>query len=218
MFVGHFAVGFGAKKFAPRSSLAVLLAAPLLLDLLWPILILTRVEQVRIAPGDTPFTKLTFVSYPWSHSLLMSLVWASLFAAVYYALSRYWPGTIAVWAGVLSHWVLDWITHRADMPLYPDGPKVGLGLWYSIAGTMIVELAMLAVGVWLYVRTTRARDRVGSLGLALYVGVLVAMYFGDRYGPPPPSVTAIGWASIALFVIFLPWAWWVDRHREVPRA
>ena len=33
MFIGHFAVGFAAKKFAPKSSLAVLLAALLFRDI-----------------------------------------------------------------------------------------------------------------------------------------------------------------------------------------
>jgi hypothetical protein len=53
MFIGHFAVGFAAKKFAPRASLAPLIAAPLFLDILWPPFLLLGWEHVRIDPGNT---------------------------------------------------------------------------------------------------------------------------------------------------------------------
>ncbi|MGD0135173.1 MAG: metal-dependent hydrolase [Bryobacteraceae bacterium] len=158
MFIGHFAVGFAAKRFAPRSSEAVLLAAPVLADMLWPVFLLLGWEQVRIDPGNTRYTPLDFVSYPWSHSLLMLCVWASAFGGIYYAITRcragyaitrYRAGAIAIWIGVVSHWVLDWVTHRPDMPLYPGGARYGLGLWNSIAGTMVVEFLTFAVGVWI---------------------------------------------------------------------
>jgi membrane-bound metal-dependent hydrolase YbcI (DUF457 family) len=128
MFIGHFAVGFAAKKFAPRTSMAFLLAAPLFLDMLWPIFVLAGWEQVRIDPGNTRYTPLDFVHSPWSHSLLMSIVWATLFALLYHRIAADRTGTIAIWIGVVSHWVLDWITHRPDMPLYPGGRRLGLGL------------------------------------------------------------------------------------------
>jgi len=213
MFIGHFAVGFAAKKFAPASSAAVLLAAPLLADMLWPFFLLLGWEQVRIDPGNTRFTPLDFVSYPWSHSLLMLCVWATAFGAVYYAITRYWPGSIAIWIGVVSHWVLDWVTHRPDMPLVPGGPRYGLGLWNSVPGTIAVETLMMAVGVWMYVRATRAKDRIGRWAFLAYVVLLVAIYFADASSPPPDSVREIAWAGIAAAVILIPWAWWFDRHR-----
>lgn len=214
MFIGHFAVGFAAKKFAPRASMGALLAAPLFLDLLWPVFVLLGWEQVRIDPGNTRYTPLDLYNYPWSHSLLMSVVWATGFALIYYGITRYAPGAAAIWIGVVSHWVLDWISHRPDMPLYPGGPKYGLGLWNSVAGTMVVELAMLAGGVWLYVRATRRRDRIGRYALASYVGLLLVLYIGDRFSGPPPSVGAIAWTGIAAPVVLIPWSWWFDRHRE----
>jgi hypothetical protein len=121
----------------------------------------------------------------------MSVVWATAFAVFYQVITRYRPGAIAIWIGVVSHWVLDWITHRPDMPLYPDGPKLGLGLWNSIPGTMITEITMLAVGVGLYVATTRARDRIGRYAFGAYVGLLLLLYIGDRFSPPPPDVASI---------------------------
>jgi len=214
MFIGHFAVGFAAKKFAPRTSMALLLSAPLFLDMLWPIFVLAGWEQVRIDSGNTRYTPLDFVHYPWSHSLLMSVVWASLFAGLYYTVARERAGTIAIWIGVVSHWVLDWVTHRPDMPLYPGGPRLGLGLWNSIAGTMVVEISMFAAGVWLYAQTTRARDRIGKYALGAYVGLLLLLYISDRFSGPPRSVAAVAWVGIAAGAIFVPWAWWFDRHRS----
>jgi len=215
MFIGHFAVGFAAKKFAPRASMGMLLAAPLLLDMLWPFFLLFGWEHVHIDPGNTRFTPLDLFDYPWSHSLLMSVVWATVFALIYQLSARYWPGAVAIWIGVVSHWVLDWITHRPDMPLYPGGPKYGLGLWNSIAGTMVVEIGMLAVGVWLYIRTTHARDRIGKYAFAAYVSLLLVLYIGDRFGGAPPAVSDIVWTGISAIVVFLVWAWWFDRHRAL---
>ena len=216
MFIGHFAVGFATKKYAPRTPLVVLLAAPLLADLLWPIFLLVGWEHVRIDPGNTKFTPLDFYHYPWSHSLLMDCVWATAFALIYYAIARYWPGALAIWVGVVSHWILDWITHRPDMPLYPGGgPKLGLGLWNSVPGTMMVELSMFAVGILFYIQTTRARDRIGRYAFGVFVALLLALYLGDRFSPPPASVSEIAWPGVALTAIVLPWAWWFDRHREI---
>ena len=213
MFIGHFAVGFAAKKFAPRTNLAALLAAALLLDILWPVFVLAGWERVRIDPGNTRFTPLDFVRYPWSHSLLMAVVWATAFALVFYGITHYRRGTVVVWIGVVSHWVLDWVSHRPDMPLYPGGPKLGLGLWNSIPGTMMVEVAMFAAGVYLYAHATRAFDLSGRYLLVAFVGLLLILYGADRFSPPPPSVAAIAWTGIAAAIIFLPWSWWIDRHR-----
>ena len=218
MFIGHFAVGFAAKRFAPRTSEALLLAAPQLADILWPVFLLLGWEQVRIDPGNTRFTPFDFVSYPWSHSLLMLGVWATAFGAIYYAITRYCAGAIAIWIGVISHWVLDWVTHRPDMPLYSGGARYGLGLWNSIAGTMVVELLMFAVGVWMYAQAKRAKDRIGRWAFIVYVLLLLVIYVANAFGPPPDNVGQVAWAGIAAVVILIPWAWWFDRHRSAKWA
>src|SRR3954470_24943876 len=117
MFIGHFALGFAAKRAAPRLSVAVLFAAAQFADLLWPFLVALGIEQVRIDPGNTAFTPLAFVSYPYSHSLLFLCVWGALFGAICAVMIRSALSGAVVAALVVSHWVLDWITHRPDMPI-----------------------------------------------------------------------------------------------------
>jgi hypothetical protein len=216
MFIGHFGVAFAAKRAAPRTSLAVLLAASAFLDLLWPVLVLTGLEEVRIDPGNTAFTPLDFVSYPWSHSAVLVLLWSALFGGAVWAATRDRAGALASGLLVASHWVLDLVSHRPDLPLWPGGPKLGLGLWDSVPATLAVEGAIFVAGVWLYLAATRPQDRVGRWALAGLVGLLAAIYLADRLGgPPPPSDAAVAWVGVAAGLVFLPWAVWIERHRTV---
>ena len=216
MFIGHNAVGFASKRAAPRTSLGWLMAAPQLLDLIWPILLVLGVEHVRIAPGNTRFTPLDFYDYPWSHSLLMSIVWGALFALAYFAKTRYAAGATTLFIGVVSHWLFDFFTHRADMPLYPGGPRVGLGLWNHPAATVIVEAILFAIGIAIYLRTTRARDKTGVYALWSLIVFLVIIYIAAAKGPPPPDVKTLAVTAFAAY-LFPLWAMWIDRHREVVR-
>jgi membrane-bound metal-dependent hydrolase YbcI (DUF457 family) len=215
MFLGHIALGLAAKRITPRVSLAMLLAASLWADTVWPVFILLGLEEVRIEPGNTAFTPLNFVSYPYSHSLAMLAVWALLVGGAYRAVAG---GRRTVWvlgSLVLSHWLLDYITHRPDMPLYPGSARYGLGLWNSIPGTVAIELAMYSAGLAIYGMTTRARDAVGRWGYIVLQAVLVASYVAAVTSPPPPNTTAIAVAAIAGTALFTAWAWWVDKHREL---
>jgi hypothetical protein len=216
MFIGHFSVGFAAKRFAPRTSMGALLAAPLFLDLLWPVFLLLGWEQVRIDPGNTRYTPLDLYHYPWSHSLLMAVVWATGFALI---LLR----GHALRAGSGRH--LDWRGQSLGARLGQPSARHAAVSGRTEIRAGFVELdcrddgdgvGMMAVGVWLYVRTTRASDRIGRYALVSYVGLLLVLYIGDRFSGPPPSVGAIAWTGITASVVFLPWAWWwFDRHREV---
>jgi membrane-bound metal-dependent hydrolase YbcI (DUF457 family) len=215
MFLGHIAVGFASKRLAPRTSLGWLMTAPMLLDLLWPLFLIAGIEQVRISPGDTAFTPLEFVSYPWTHSLLMALVWASLFMLAYLARTGYTAGAFWLGIGVASHWVLDWVSHRPDLPLVPWSPvKVGLGLWNSVPATIVVESAMFVAALGVYLATTRAKRWTGHLSLWSFVGLMVLAYIGNEFGPPPPSVEALRTLALVTW-LFVPWAFWIERTREV---
>jgi hypothetical protein len=215
MFLGHFAVGFAAKRAAPRASLPVLLAAPQFLDILWPIFNLAGIERTRIQAGATAASPLVLEYMPYSHSLVAALGWSVAFGAVYAALRRDGRAAVVLGLCVLSHWVLDWIAHAPDMPiLHGDGPRYGLGLWNSIPGTLAVEGAMMIGGALLYASVTRARDRVGSIGLWAFVAVLIAMQLGATFGPPPPDPHALFVVSIGALSLLLV-AWWIERHRDL---
>jgi membrane-bound metal-dependent hydrolase YbcI (DUF457 family) len=217
VFIGHFAVGFASKRVAPRASLGVLMAAPLFLDLLWPIFLIAGIESVRIEPSNNPFLRLDLHDFPWSHSLATSLVWSAVFAAAFWGATRYGRGAVVLAVGVFSHWVLDFVTHRPDMPLYPGSPKlVGLGLWNSPQATVVVEGAMFVAAVAVYVRTTRAINWRGAFALWSLVVLLPVFYAMTLFGPPPSSADFIKYGGLTGW-LFVPWAWWIDRNRE-PRV
>lgn len=213
MFLGHYGVAFAAKRVAPRTSLGTLAFAAQFLDELWPVLLLLGVEQVRIVPGLMAANPLNFVYYPFSHSLLMAIVWGLVIGVIYLSRTRNSRGALVVGLLVVSHWILDVPMHRPDLPLWPgaSSPKVGWGWWNSLAVTLIVELTILAAGLSLYLRSTRARDRIGSWGLWAYVVVLVALFLGSN-GAPPPNERVLAWTAMGIW-LFVPWAWWVDKHR-----
>jgi hypothetical protein len=218
MFIGHFGLSFAAKRATPRVSLAVLFTAAAFADVLWPVLVALGFEQVRIDPGNTAFTPLDFVSYPYSHSLLTLIVWGAAFAVVYRAMTTENGRTFTVLTAlVVSHWVLDFITHRPDMPLYPGGPKLGLGLWNSVVGTVAIEVPLFALGVWIYTSATRPRDKTGRWAFVGLIVLLVVSYIANIFSGPPPSVQALYVAALVGTAVLLLWSGWADRHRT-PRS
>ena len=214
MFIGHIGLALAAKKVAPKPSLGTLILAAQLVDGVWPAFLLLGWEQVQIVPGITAVTPLLFVSYPYTHSLVAGVFWGALLGGSYYALRRDRNGAWWLFALVLSHWVLDFISHRPDMPLWPGGPRVGLGLWYSVPATLVTEFALFGSGIWLYINVTRPRDALGSILFWLFVGVLAVLYVMTVFGPPPPSVQVLALSGL-LGWLFLAWAYWIDRHREM---
>ncbi len=213
MFLGHFAVALGAKKAAPRASLGVLVFGAQLADLLWPIFLLLGWEQVRIDPGATRVTPLDFVSYPYSHSLLAELLWGLGIGLVYFAIRRNARAAIAVALCVPSHWLLDYFSHRPDLPIIPGGTRYGLGLWNYPTATLVVELTLFAIGIALYLNATKAKDRIGGWALWSLLTLLLAVYIGPSSDAPPPNERAIAFTTLALWLT-VPWAAWADAHRS----
>lgn len=214
MFIGHFGVGFGAKAASPKISLGTLFFAAQFLDLLWPTLLLLGVETVRIAPGNGSLTPLVFEHYPISHSLLGAAAWAAVVALFYWGMRRELRGALLMALLVLSHWLLDAVVHQPDLPLFPGSATlVGLNFWSSLPKTLAVELPVFAIGVWLYVRSTRAIDAVGKWVFWALVGFLLLIHAGNLLGDPPPSSDAIAWVGQAQWLLVL-WGYWVDKHRR----
>ncbi len=214
MFIGHYALGLAAKRIASRTSLGTLFLAPSLADLLWPVFLLLGWERVRVTGGANPFLTLTFDAYPLSHSLLTLIGWGVVLAVLYRWRSGDARAATVVALLVVSHWVLDFVTHVPDMPLYPGGPTVGLGLWNSVAGTVIIEGSMFVAGAWIYVTTTRARDAVGRYALWALLAFLLVSYVASLFTGPPPTLQAIEFGGIVFGWLFVGWAAWADRHRE----
>lgn len=218
MLLGHYGVAFGAKRAVPRTSLGTTVFAAQWLDELWPILLLAGIERVSVVPGLMAANPLDFEYYPFSHSLAAAIGWSILFGVIYYVLRRDRRTATIVGALVLSHWILDLPMHRPDLPLWPGSAvRVGLGAWNSIPLTIVLELVVFLGGLVMYVRGTRARDRIGSLALWAMVVVLLLIFFSGYVSPPPPNARAIGMAGLGLW-LFIPWSYWIDRHRVPAEA
>ena len=215
MFIGHFGVAFAAKRAAPRTSLGTLILAAQFLDLLWPIFLLLGVEHVRIAPGITEVSPLDFTDYPFSHSLLMAIAWSVGFGIVYYVWRRYARGAWVIAVAVVSHWVLDFVVHRPDLPLYPGAAaRVGLGLWDSWPVSIALEVLFFGAGLAVYLGCTQGLDSVGRYGTWSLAGFLFLGWVSTLFAGAPPSVTALAWGGLAMSVTAV-WGAWSDRHRSV---
>jgi hypothetical protein len=217
MFIGHFGVALAAKRFAPKTSLALLVLAAQFLDLIWPIFLLLGLEHVRVVPGITKVQPFDFYEYPLSHSLTMALRWALGLGLVYFLVRRYVRGAWVLGALVVSHWVLDFIVHRPDLPLWPGGPKVGLGLWNSWPASISAEVLLFGAGLWLYFNATRARDHVGSWAIWSLVALLFLGWLAALLGHPPSDAHQLALDALVIWIT-VPWAAWADAHREPARV
>ena len=214
MFIGHFGAGFAGKKFSKSASLGTYFMAAQWIDLIWPILILLGIERVEIQPSASAVTPLNFTYYPFTHSLVGVIVWATLFGLVYYFIKKNLQVSILLGLLVISHWFLDLLVHIPDLPIYPgESIKVGLGLWNNFMATVILESLIFTLGVYLYYKTTKAKNKIGTYSLIGLIVFLVAMYLANLFGPPPDSVEAIGIVGNAQWLIIL-WGYWIDKNRE----
>ena len=212
--MGHFGLGLAGKRVLPEASLGTLFLSVQFADALWPLLVLLGVEHVRVAPGILRLQNLDFDDYPLSHSLAALVAWAILFGALYWLAHRRLAAAVVLGIGVVSHWVLDVLVHRPDVPVLPRGPYLGLGLWNSVPATLALEGGLYVGGAILYVRATRPRDRVGTVALAVLLILLAVLWLAAIFGPPPPSARGVAVSGLAGW-LFVPWAYWIDRHRVV---
>jgi len=213
MFIGHYGAGLAAKK-AAHVSLGLLFLAVQFLDLLWPIFLLLHIEQAAINTQHGAMLPLVFTYYPYSHSLVMALVWSLLFGAVYWFFKRNTGYAFILGLCVFSHWILDLIVHLPDLPLYfgDHAPKVGLQLWNCPMVANIVESAIFITGLYLYLRSTKAKDKTGLYGFWGLVLLLILVHLANLFSPPPASITAVAWGAQGMW-LFVLLAFWVDKHR-----
>ena len=214
MLIGHYALAMAAKAAAPKTSLGTLIAASAFLDLVWPIFVSRGLERVIIDSSATAFTPLHFTYYPFSHSLLMSVLWGAFFGLLYYRIRRYARGAVVLALVVVSHWFLDAVVHPPDLQLTPWNPyRIGFALWNNVPATLILELAMLAGGAWIYTRRTQAKDSIGHWGFFAFLALAPVVYAAAAFGPPPPNIDTLVWGASAQ-LLFVALAAWVDSRRR----
>lgn len=213
MFLGHFGVGFAGKKFSKSASLGTYFMAAQWIDLLWPILLLLGIEKVKIEPGISNVTPLNFNYYPFTHSLAAAIIWGVIFGVIYFLIKKNAKTSIILGVFVVSHWVLDFLVHIPDLPIFPGSElKVGLGLWNSFTATIILEGLIFGVGVYLYYKSTKSKNKTGIYSLIGLIIFLILIYISNLFGPPPDSVKAIGIVGNAQWLIIL-WGYWIDKNR-----
>lgn len=212
MVLGHYGLALAAKRVAPRTSLGTLVLAAQLADEVWPILLLLGIERVQIQPARQPTLQLAFLHYPFTHSLLTEIIGGIVLGLIYFAFRRDIKGSVVVALLVPSHWVLDLLVHVPDLPIWPGGPKFGLGLWHSLIATLVLEFAVFGAGIVIYLRSTRAKDRTGLWALWIFLAILAGGYLSSLVGPPPKDVHGLAYGALTLW-IFVPWSYWIDAHR-----
>jgi membrane-bound metal-dependent hydrolase YbcI (DUF457 family) len=208
MFVGHYGVSFAAKRAEPAIPLWVLFLAVQFLDVLWAPFVLLGIEKVRIVPGFTASNPFDLYYMPYTHSLPGALLWSCVGGLAYEIVARPSRRRTSVIIGltVLSHWVLDFIVHRPDLPLYDNSAKVGLGLWNAPALAFGLEITLLLGGMWLCFREQLARELGTLVFCVLMCGVQAYVFFG----PPPTSDRAFAWTALISYTVFAVVIWWLQ--------
>ncbi|HEX2139952.1 MAG TPA: hypothetical protein VHG33_09590 [Woeseiaceae bacterium] len=215
MFMGHYGPGLVIKAARPALPLWLLFVAVQLVDVAWAVLVLLGIEKVRIVPGITESNALDLYYMPYTHSLVAALLW-SLAAAVLWRLvprARSWP--VAAWLGlaVFSHWVLDLLVHRPDLPLYSDVFKVGFGLWNFPMLALGLEALLFFGCMFVYLKRTTAVGTFGRYGMPVFGLVLLVFQAAMLFGPPPPSSTAAAVSALVAYALVAAVAYWLDRQR-----
>ncbi len=215
MFVGHYGPSFAAKALRKSIPLWILFLAVQLVDVFWAIFILFSVENVRIVPGITATNPLDLYYMPYTHSLVGTSLWAIISVIVYRVVTRFngWSAAGIVGAAVFSHWILDLLVHRPDLPIYDDTFKVGLGLWNYPMVSFALEIALLFGGMYLYFRATEPIGRGGRYGMVIFGLIMVAVQSLVFFGPPPRSDKAAAITALVSYFVFAGVAYWLERKR-----
>jgi hypothetical protein len=218
VFVGHYGVSFVLQKSCPAVPLWHLFLAVQLVDIGWAVLVLLGVEKARITQGFPGSLPLDLYYMPYTHSLPAAIVW-SLAACAAYRLLIAPRGQFARRASVLvalavfSHWPLDVVVHRADLPLYDDAHKVGLALWNHPWAALSLESALYFGGLWLYLRGTRAHSFAGRYGLALLGAAILAIQILVFWWPVLPSTEAAAVIFLVTYLHLAAMVRWLEKKR-----
>lgn len=216
MFVGHYGPSFAIKAARPAIPLWLLFIAVQLVDVAWSALILLGVEKARIVPGITASNPFDLYYMPYTHSLVAAILWSVAAGALCKVLLGLRKWSVAAWIGaaVFSHWVLDWLVHRPDLPLYDDAMKVGLGIWNYPAIALALEALLLFGGMFTYMRQTTAINVVGRFGPPAFGIVMIAIQAYIFFGPVPGSPSELAVTALVSYIVFAAIIRWLDRQRH----
>jgi hypothetical protein len=224
MFIGHYGIAFALKKYAPKTSLGLLFIAAQLADIVFFILVPLGIEHLRIIPGFTEASPFDLYDFPISHSLLGALTWS----VVTYLVVRFFPlknqndiayrqrAALVLSVAVFSHFILDFIVHTPDLLLVPGiDIEVGLGLWNYLIPSIAVELAILLVGCWIYLRSTPSgAGLAGKYGMYAFMIVLAVVTVLTPFMTYPDVLTVVILSEF-LYIVFTSVAWWLDSKRQL---
>ena len=215
MFVGHYGPSFAIKSTQRSIPLWSLFIVVQLLDVGWSVLVFLGVEKVRIVPGITASNPFDLYYMPFTHSLFAALAWS--------VAGFYWLGFRSAFSmggqplagcGSFSHWVLDVVVHRRDMPLYDDTAKIGFGVWNYPIIALSLEALLLFGGMIMYMRKTKSLSAVGSFGPPIFGVLMLAIQSYVFFGPPPASPNAAAATAMISYLVFAAVAYGLDLNRE----
>ncbi len=214
MFVGHYGVSFVAKAHRREIPLWLLFIAVQLIDVFWAIFVLIGIEKVRIVPGYTASSLLDLYYFPYTHSLLGAALWSIAFGVICVFIYR-WNRAAGLILGlaVFSHWVLDLLVHRPDLALWDSQMKMGFGLWNYKWPEFILEVLLLFIGIYIYMRSTRPNRNTGRYGFIVFGIVMLVIQASQFFTPPPPSGSAVAISALFAYILFAAIAAWLERKR-----
>ena len=225
MNIGHYGVSLALKKTDQKISLGLLFIAAQFVDILWAVLVLLGIERAEIVPGITAANPIDYVYYPFSHSLVTSLIWAGATYILFRILpaksgSRQSKVALVIATAVLSHFFLDLLIHRPDLPLsVGDSPTIGLGLWNYVLASYVVEGLIFFGGLWIYMRATTLSATTGTTfgrkyGMLIFAAFLFITNLMNLFGAPPPNSQFLATFSLATYLLSIGLAFWLDRKRS----
>jgi hypothetical protein len=217
MFVGHYAASLALKSFEKKASLGVLFLAVQFVDILFFPFVLAGIERMNIVENFTQSTHFELEYMPYTHSLLASASWALAAYAVFrWVVVKKQSVAVVVALAVFSHWLFDLPVHTPDLPLWSDASsKFGFGLWNNAVATYLLEAALLLLGLWMYMRSTKATTKVGKYGMPAFVGILLLINVSNIFGAlMVDSKVGLSIFALSLYFLFAALAFWLDRKRS----
>ncbi|QNO28595.1 hypothetical protein EEB18_006500 [Sphingopyxis sp. OPL5] len=217
MFIGHFAPALVAAARPKAAGLGTLFVAAQLVDIGFAALLIPGIEAMRIAPGITAMNPMDLFHMPYTHSLLGSLLWATVFGALVWFATKRRAAAIGAALVVVSHWFVDLLVHIPDLTLYGAPPKLGLGLWDHPAIAMPLEIAFIGAALIYYARRTQAPT--GNRRLWILAGLLAFAQAVDWFGPKEPVYSlAIPATMLFAYALLAATAAWAGANRRIAGA